>query len=123
MSDEQHTPNNRIDEQQGAAVDTSAEQTAPTHDDAEQPAENRPHRPGMTVAAFVVTAAAWVMLPVYYPGALGGGILALILSILALRQPRGAWRNLALVTTVASSVLLLVLALFWTALFLALKYL
>lgn len=86
-------------------------------------AEERPKRAGMAVAAFVVTVAAWVLLPLYYPGALGGGILALILSILALRQPRGAWRNLALVTTVASSVLLLILAIFWTALLLALKYL
>lgn len=77
----------------------------------------RPRRLTLAVIAFVVTVAAWIFLPVYYPAALGGGIAALVLSVLALRQPRGASRNLALVSLVASAVVLLVLAVFWSAIY------
>lgn len=84
--------------------------------------EPRHSRGVLSVIAFVVTVLAWVALPLYYVVALGGSVVAVILSILALRQPRGAWRNLALVSIVASAVLLLVLAIFLSGLAVLLSY-
>ncbi len=77
----------------------------------------------LTVAAFVVTVLAWVTLPLHYLVSLCLCVVGLALAIFGVRQPRGGSRNLALVTTVAAGVLLLVYAIFWAAmLFIAIKY-
>ena len=65
------------------------------------------------VISFVITALAWIALPLSEIATLVLGIAGLITSIFALRQPRGAWRNLTLVALVAAAVLLLVLIIFW----------
>lgn len=65
------------------------------------------------VISFVITALAWIALPLSEIATLVLGIAGLITSIFALRQPRGAWRNLTLVALVAATVLLLVLIIFW----------
>lgn len=77
----------------------------------------RPRRATLAILAFVVTVIGWILLPLTYKITIGAGILGVILSILALRQPRGGWRNLALVSLVASSVLLLVMVVFSIALY------
>lgn len=108
---------------------TAPEAAKPVAEEASAPVEtpavasDRPPRPGLPTASFVVTIIAWICLPLWYPGALVGGIVGVVLSILALRQRRGGWRNLALVSIVASSVLLLVLAVFWSALLITLTQL
>ena len=61
----------------------------------------------------MITALAWIALPLSEIATLVLGIAGLITSIFALRQPRGAWRNLTLVALVAAAVLLLVLIIFW----------
>lgn len=101
-----------------AADGTGAESNSAESEEVENA---RPARGGWSVAAFVVTVLAWVALPLNYGVALGGGAVALVLSIIALRQRRGAWRNLALVSIVASVVLLLVLAIFLAGIFLVLR--
>lgn len=77
----------------------------------------RPRRVTLAILAFVVTVIGWILLPLTYQITIGAGVLGIILSILALRQPRGGWRNLALVSLVASSVLLLVMAVFAVVLY------
>lgn len=77
----------------------------------------RPRRATLAIIAFVVTVIGWILLPLSYQATIGAGLLGLILSILALRQPRGGWRNLTLVSLVASSVLLLVMVVFAIALY------
>lgn len=70
----------------------------------------------MATMSFVVAVIAWITLSLYYQISLAAGIIGLITSILALRQPRGAWRNLALISLVACIVILLVMAVFWSVL-------
>jgi CHASE2 domain-containing sensor protein len=77
----------------------------------------------LTIAAFVATVLAWVTLPLHYLVSICICVIGLAMAIIGIRQPRGGSRNLALVTTVAAGVLLLVYAIFWAAmLFIALKY-
>lgn len=88
--------------------------------------ESRPVAKGRhwpSTVAFVLTLLGWVALPLNEVATLVFGVAGLVMSVVALRQPRGAWRNLALVSIVASAVLLLVLALFWGVVVIALKML
>jgi uncharacterized membrane protein len=91
--------------------------TMPTNNTAPQqqkPAQAQHHK--LTIAAFVITVLAWVSLPVQYVVSICLCIIGLALAVLGVRQPRGGSRNLALITLVASGVLLLVYAVFWGAL-------
>lgn len=89
-----------------AAPQGAAEAAAPAQ------AECQPKK-WPAVISFVITALAWIALPLSEIATLVLGIAGLITSIFALRQPRGAWRNLTLVALVAAAVLLLVLIIFW----------
>ncbi len=89
----------------------------------EKPEKTRPARPWPSVTAFLLTVVGWICLPYNEFAALAGAAVGLILSLVALRQRRGAWRNLALVSLVAAAVLLLVLVLFWGGIIIALKML
>ncbi|MGN1251388.1 MAG: hypothetical protein ACI4US_00740 [Muribaculaceae bacterium] len=80
----------------------------------------RPAKKWAAVISFVITVLAWVALPFNEVATLVLGVAGLITSIIALRQPRGAWRNLTLVAIVAAAVLLLVLAIFWGGILFAL---
>lgn len=109
----------------GTAPQTTENQPAPenpeTIDNSTPSAPEKPVRKGLATAAFVVAVIAWLLLPVLEWVSLGCGVAGLILSVLALRQRRGAWRNMALVALVSTAVLLLVLTIFWTALVILLK--
>lgn len=89
----------------------------------EKPEKTRPARPWPSVTAFLLTLVGWICLPYNEFAALAGAAAGLILSLVALRQRRGAWRNLALVSLVAAAVLLLVLVLFWGGIIIALRML
>lgn len=80
----------------------------------------RPAKKWAAVISFVITVLAWVALPFNEVATLVLGVAGLIASIIALRQPRGAWRNLTLVAIVAAAVLLLVLTIFWGGILFAL---
>lgn len=89
----------------------------------EKPEKTRPARPWPSVTAFLLTLVGWICLPYNEFAALAGATAGLILSLVALRQRRGAWRNLALISLVAAAVLLLVLVLFWGGIIIALRML
>lgn len=71
----------------------------------------------LVVAAFVITVLAWVCLPLQYALSLCLCVVGLAFAIVGMNRQRGGSRTLALVTLVASGVLLLVYAVFWGALF------
>lgn len=87
--------------------------TAPENTETPKSAPCRPTRPVASILAFLITAVGWVFLPYYYWVSAVSAVAGIIVSVVALRQPRGGWRNLALVAIVASSVLALVLIIFW----------
>lgn len=89
----------------------------------QKPEKTRPARPWPSMTAFLLTLVGWICLPYNEFAALAGATAGLILSLVALRQRRGAWRNLALVSLVAAAVLLLVLVLFWGGIIIALRML
>ena len=93
-----------------AVTDEAAAQAAA---EAAAPASECQPKKWPAVISFVITALAWIALPLSEIATLVLGIAGLITSIFALRQPRGAWRNLTLVALVAAAVLLLVLIIFW----------
>ena len=98
------------------ASETAAAPVADAPEAAAEAAAVRPSRPGWACAAMVLAVVAWISLPFFYVVALAAGVAAVVAAIVALRQPRGAWRNLALTALVAAAVLLLVLAVFWSVL-------
>lgn len=81
----------------------------------------RPRRGTLSLVSFLIVLGAWASLPLFYIVSATLGIISLVLGILAVRQRRGAWRNLAIVTVVASAVLVLVLVIFWAAIIYALS--
>lgn len=93
-----------------AVTDEAAPQGAA---EAAAPASECQPKKWPAVISFVITALAWIALPLSEIATLVLGVVGLITSIFALRQPRGAWRNLTLVALVAAAVLLLVLIIFW----------
>lgn len=93
-----------------AVTDEAAPQGAA---EAAAPASEYQPKKWPAVISFVITALAWIALPLNEIATLVLGVVGLITSIFALRQPRGAWRNLTLVALVAAAVLLLVLIIFW----------
>lgn len=75
--------------------------------------ESLPRHRTKSIIAAVLALLAWVALPFSEVATLAFGIVALLSSIVALRQGRNIWRLLALVSLLAAAVLLLVLIIFW----------
>lgn len=76
----------------------------------------RGKRAGFAIAAFVFAVAGWLTLPFVYIVSMACGLLGTVAGIVGWRGRRGAWRNLAITSTVAALTLLLVFAVFWGAL-------
>lgn len=101
-------PNDLVRTDPESAATPGGDDTACAHSVPSKPI--KPSRPGIAVLAAFVTVFAWIFEPLNFWACAVGAVAALVLSILAMRQRGGGWRNLALVALVASSVLVLVLA-------------
>lgn len=87
-----------------AAENTSAAETA---------SGTRPRRAALATLSFIITLAAWAMLPLVYWVAGALALAGIVSGAIAARSRRSGWRNLAQVSIVACSVLVLVLIVFW----------
>lgn len=103
MPDEQ-TLNTQPEGAVAAAENTSAGETTTV---------SRPRRAALAAISFIITLAAWAMLPLVYWVAGALALAGIVSGAIAARSRRGGWRNLAQVSIVACSVLVLVLIVFW----------